>query len=160
MSNAIRCHDLVHQPYARVRDALLAGPLHVFRRATAAAATGSARLGVPLGPIDVATDVSIDVLDVTKDGAFGDATTVLTLAWSARSKPHLFPQMTATLALTATSPTETQLELDGHYTVPFGRVGERVTHPFVEASVQRFLVEVAAWLDEELAYKAGMGAAV
>jgi hypothetical protein len=160
MSNTIHCHDRVNQPYPRVRDALIAGPLHVFRRATAAAATGTAKLVVPLGPIDVSADVAVRVIQVETDQDFDEPATRWTLVWSARRRPELFPQMTATIAISALGPTETQLELEGHYTAPLGKLGEAVTHKVVQVSVQHFLAEVADWLREELAYSVGVGAAV
>ena len=152
----VRCYDYVNQPYSRVRDTLLANPHYVFRHATAAAAAHSATLHVRLGAIDVGTDVAIQIAVATHDKtAFGAPATQLTLGWSAVNNPRLFPTMVATLSMFPLTATETQLEIEGHYTPPMGKVGEAIDaalgHRIAEASVSRFIQEVAGWLREELA---------
>jgi hypothetical protein len=151
----LRCYDYVNQPYARVRDALLANPHYVFRHATAAAAIEAAKLHVRVGAIDVGTDVIIRILGIAHDTAYDEPATKLTLEWSAARNPGLFPTMMATLAIFPLSATETQLELEGQYRPPMGKLGEAIDaaagHRLADASVTRFIQEVAGWLREELA---------
>lgn len=151
----LQCFDYVNQPYARVRDALLANPHYVFRQATAAATTHAARLHVRIAAIDVGTDVDIQVTGVEQDFAYDQPATRLTLKWQAASNPGVFPSMIATLTIFPLSPTETQLELSGQYEPPMGKVGEVIDaalgRRLAEASVSSFIKEVAGWLREELA---------
>lgn len=151
----LTCYDYVNQPYPRVRDALLANPQYVFRHATAAATTHAATLHVRVGALDIGADVAIRVTGVDHDHAYGAPATKLTLEWQAVNHPELFPAMKATLVIFPLSNTETQLELDSHYQPPLGKVGEAIDaaagHRFAEASITRFIQEVAGWLREELA---------
>jgi hypothetical protein len=137
-----------------VRDTLLANPHYVFRHATAAATTQAATLHVRIGALDIGADVAIEFLGIEYDDAFDRPESRLTLEWQAAKTPALFPSMKATLAVFALSPTETRLELEGQYRVPMGKVGEwldaAVGHRIAEASVTRFVQEVAGWLREEL----------
>ena len=155
----LRCHDYVNQPYPRVREAILANPHDVFRRATAAAASHAATLHVPVGAIDVGADVTICVLNVEQDYAYKQPATKLMLEWQAVRRPRLFPAMKATLVIFALTPTETQLELEGQYEPPMGKIGEAIDaalgHRLAEASVKQFLQEVASWLREELTQPSG-----
>jgi hypothetical protein len=145
----LSCYDYVNRPYPIVRDALLVDPIHVFQRATAAARE-AARLHVQVGSLDLGVDVSIHVVDVVSD----DKTTKLRLTWSAATSAGLFPAMEATLAVYALTSTETQLELDGRYTPPLGALGAvidaAVGHQIAQATVTRFIAEVAGWLRSEL----------
>jgi hypothetical protein len=63
--------------------------------------------------------------------------------------------MHAVLWAYALTPTETQLELEGKYAPPLGVVGKAVDavigHRIAQASMHRFIQEVAARLREELA---------
>lgn len=152
---ALHCHDYVNQPYPLVRDTLLANPHDVFRRATAAAAMHAATLHVRLGGIDIGTEVEIQITGVEHDHAYDQPATKLSLEWQAASHPRIFPLMKATLVIFPLSTTETQLELRGDYQPPMGKLGEviddAVGHRLAEASVTRFIREVAAWLREGLA---------
>jgi len=160
---SLHCHDYVNQPYPRVRDALLADPYAVLRRATAAAATHAATLHVRLGGIDIGTDVAIQVDKIELADLYGRRATKLTLAWQAAHNPRRFPAMNATLAIFALSPTETQLEFQGTYQPPMGKLGEAIDavagHQLAEASVTRFIQEVAGWLRAELAVSPPVSAA-
>jgi hypothetical protein len=150
----LHCYDYVNQPYPRVRDALISDPLRVFRHATAAAAPAPA-LHVRVGGLDIGTDIAIQIVGVEHDQAYDRPATKLTLEWQAASTPRMFPAMKATLVIFALSPTETQLELRGTYQPPMGKLGEVIDaaagHRLAEASVTRFLQEVAGWLREALA---------
>ena len=153
----LSCYDYVNHPYARVRDTVLANPHYVFRHATAVATAQSAALHVRLGGIDVGTEVAIKVAGVEQDRTYDRATTKLTLEWQAASNPSMFPSMKATLLIFPLSATETQLELIGTYEPPMGKLGDVIDaaagHRLAEASVTRFINEVAGWLREELATK-------
>jgi len=146
---SLSSYDYVNRPYHIVRDALLVDPLRVFQRATAAARE-AARLHVQLGSLDLGVDVSIHLIDIVSD----DKTTKLKLIWSATTSAGLFPAMEATLAIYALTSTETQLELDGRYIPPLGALGTvidaAVGHRIAQASVTRFITEVAGWLRSEL----------
>ena len=147
-------HDYVNQPYPRVRDLLLADPHLVFRRATAAAANGTAELQVRLAGVDIGTEVAIEILGVENDYAYNRPATKIALEWRAARTPRIFPTMTAELLLFALSATETQLELRGSYQPPIGKLGDAIDaavgHRLAEASVTRFLQQVAGWLREQL----------
>jgi hypothetical protein len=160
----VRYYDYVNHRYARVRDALLANPGEVFRRATAATASDSATLHGRVGAVDVGAEVAIRITGVNTDSAFGVRATKIILEWSAVENPGLFPTMTATLSMFPLSSTETQLELEGSYTVPLGKLGATfdatLGHRLAEASVNRFIQEVARWLRDALAKPATATAAV
>jgi hypothetical protein len=70
----------------------------------------------------------------------------------------MFPTMRARLTVFALTATETQLELEGTYDPPLGPIGDLLDaalgHRLAEASVQRFVAEVAGWLREQLALPA------
>src|SRR5690606_10339782 len=80
--------------------------------------------------------------------------TVIDLEWKASKRPGLFPVMKAVLSIYPLTATETQLDLSGEYEVPLGKVGEVldsvVGHRIVEATVHRFIKDVAAYLRSEL----------
>jgi len=145
------CSDHVNQPYPRVRDAILANADGVFRDATAVAAAHTATLHLRVGGISIATKV----VGVHRDDENDRPATTLMLAWKAVHRTPLFPSITASLAIFALSPTVTQLELRGIYQPPVGKHGEAhdaaAGHRAAEASVARFLEEVAGWLRVELA---------
>lgn len=152
------CYDYVNQPYPRVRDLVLANPHHVFQHATAAAAAHAAALHVRVGGIDIGKDVAIEVTGVEDDPAYDRPATKVLLEWQATSNPRMFPSMKATLLIFALSATETQLELRGVYEPPMGKLGDLLDaaagHRLAQASVARFIQEVAGWLREELAVPA------
>jgi hypothetical protein len=151
----LRCYDYVNHAYPRVCDAMLAGPLHVFRQATAAAATDTAKLHAKLGPFDIGAEVAIRIIRVDHDTSSERPTMRLQLEWAATSHAGWFPEMKATLAIFPLSPTETQLELEGSYEPPIGKLGAVIDlalmHRVAEASLVRFVQEVAGWLRESLA---------
>ena len=73
--------------------------------------------------------------------------------WNGR--PRLFPLMKAELSIYPLTSTETQLDFSGVYEPPFGAVGKRmnaiVGHRIAEASVHRFVSDVAGYLRQTLA---------
>ena len=160
MSKTIRCYDYVNHPYEAVRDALKANALAVFQKATTTAARRaqnvSSELHVNIGGIDVGTDISISVQKMEdypkKTGS--PPTTIIELEWSATKRPGLFPLMKAKLSVYPLTGTETQLDFLGSYVTPLGLVGDTldsiVGRRIAEASVHRFIMEVAAYLRDQL----------
>ncbi|HKW87223.1 MAG TPA: hypothetical protein VJN21_00545 [Candidatus Acidoferrales bacterium] len=157
----IRCFDYVNHPYERVRDALRQNALSVFQSATKAAAsraeTVAAELHVGVGGIGVKTDIKISVNNVeekVKDALPAPATRLL-LGWEAATLPRMFPLMKAELAVYPLTATETQLDFLSFYEPPFGAVGKAmnaiVGHRIAEASVHRFVNDVAGYLRQSLA---------
>jgi hypothetical protein len=152
----IRAYDYVNQPYEEVRQALHADPGDMFRDATRAAASRArsvaSELSVNIGGVEVGAEVDITVCaveDVDK-GPLGKPATRIELAKAAR----LFPFMKARLSAYALTATETQLDMEGDYEPPLGVVGAAVDaavgHRIAEASVRRFMTNVAAHLRERM----------
>jgi hypothetical protein len=156
----LRSYDYVNQPLAPVLDALKRGASGIFARATNGAAERERAIGVQLrvklGPLDVATDVRVEVGPVEGPvaSAAGHEVSVFPLTWSAASRPSLFPHMQAKLLVYALSSSETQLEFEGTYDPPFGLLGEAIDsvagHRIAEACVLHFVQDVAAQIRTEL----------
>lgn len=162
----LRCFDYVNRPYAQVSAALLQDALWIFERATRSAASRAHEFGAELrarvGAVEIAADVDIAVTPVV--GAMSPANqpaTRLDLTWRSRRSPGLFPEMNGSLCVYALAPRETQLELTGSYDPPLGLLGDAIDaialHRVAEASVQRFLTDVAAYLRTELPVRQGAG---
>ena len=157
----LRCYDYVNHPYAAVRDALRGDLRGILERATRTA-TGRAQalvanLKVDVGPLEIGTDVAIELVGVEErdQGPIGrTATTYVRLRWKAARAAALFPSMEAELIVYPLSGHETQLELHGRYSPPLGAVGSAldslVGHRVADASVHRFVTEVASLLRSEL----------
>jgi hypothetical protein len=150
----LHTYDYVNHAYAEVRDALLADPLAIFAKATSATGTG-AKLEVKIGALEVGADVAIEVHRiVTARSPIDKPSTQIEIRWTAAKRPGLFPTLTATLAIYALSPTETQLELSGTYEPPLGIAGEALDaialHRVAEQSVTNFVREVAQYLRNAL----------
>jgi hypothetical protein len=160
----IRSYDYVNQPYHLVRDALKHDALAVFQAATKAAAdrarTLASELRVDVAGIGVKADIKIEVKSVEENALEGviSPSTRLYLEWEAVTLPALFPLMKAELSIYPLTPTETQLDFLGAYEPPFGAVGKAmnaiVAHRIAEASVHRFVADVAAYLRNVLAHEA------
>ena len=157
----IRFYDYVNHPYARVREILKKDALSVFQSATKSAAaraeTVAAELHVDFGGIGVNTDIKISVKSIEETGpdATATVTTRLRLEWGASTLPRLFPVMHGELAIYPLTPTETQLDFSGVYEPPLGPMGKTlnaiVGHRIAEASVHRFVSDVAGFLRQALA---------
>jgi hypothetical protein len=155
----IRCYDYVNHPYDCVRDALKHDALAVFQSATKAAVSRAqsvaAELHVDLGALGVQKDITISVKNVEeKVDARSTPSTWLALEWEAASQPAWFPLMKANLSVYPLTRTETQLDFWGFYEPPFGTVGKAINavagHRIAEASVHRFIDDVAAYLRRTL----------
>ncbi len=155
----LHCYQYVTVPYEKVRDALKKDASGMFQRATASAASRAnelvSTLRVGAGPIEIGADVKIVVRKIDeKTSALGDRTTELEIAWTAATATALFPSMEATLSIYPLSKQETQIDLYGRYKPPMGLVGNAldalVGHRVAEASVLRFVQDVAARVQAEL----------
>lgn len=156
----IRFFDYVNHPYERVRDALTHDALTVFQSATKAAASRAqsvaAELHVDFGGIGVKTDIKISVkkAEENRTDKQSASTTRLLIEWEAATMPGLFPLMKAELAIYPLTPTETQLDFGGFYKPPLGAVGKAMNaiigHRIAEASVHRFVSDVAEYLRQTL----------
>jgi hypothetical protein len=157
----IRCYDYVNHPYARVRDALIQNAVTVFQSATKTAASRvqsvAAELHVDFAGIGVKTDIKIGVKNVVEKVTKVNSipTTTLQLEWEAATMPRLFPLMKGQLSVYPLTASETQLDFHGVYKPPFGAVGKSmntiVGHRIAEASVHRFIGDVAGYLRQTLA---------
>jgi hypothetical protein len=163
----LRCYDYVNHPYPTVSAALRGNAITIFRRATTAAAARAKEIGAELrariGPLEVAADVDIQVTTIGEARSpFGQPATTLELEWHSTRRPGLFPSMKGTLTAYALSATETQLEFSGAYDPPLGLIGEAIDavamHKIAEASVLRFVQDVAVYLRAELPQEPGPGA--
>lgn len=155
----IRCYNYVNHPYQKVRDVLTGDALAVFKNATSAAASRAesvaAALRVNIGGIEVGTEVDIQVTHVEEqDQVVNPPCTRMRLEWEATKSPRLFPIMKAELAIYPLTATETQLDFQGHYDPPLGPLGSAmnalVGHKIAEASVHRFVDDVAEYLRKTL----------
>lgn len=160
MSKKIHVYDYVNHPYEKVRSALGDDAAEVFSKATKVAAKRAhsiaSELHANVAGIDVGTEIDIDVKEIeATEKSFGNPErTTLQIEWKASKMPRLFPVMKADLAIYPLTSTETQLDLDGEYEVPLGVVGNAIDavvgRRIAEASVHRFITDVAAYLREEL----------
>lgn len=155
----IRSYDYVNRPYEQVRDALKQNALTVFQSATKAAASRAesvaAELHVDLGAIGVKTDIHISVKEIQeRSDPNSTPSTRLLLEWEAATMPRLFPLMKGELSVYPLTSTETQLDFFGVYEPPFGAMGKTmnaiVGHRIAEASVHRFVNDVAGYLRQTL----------
>ncbi len=157
----IRSYDYVNHPYERVRAALTQDALTVFQAATKAATSRAhsvaAELHVDFGGVAVSTDIRIFVKSIENkvaDSSSGPETR-LQLEWEAAVTPRLFPFMKAELSIYPLTSTETQLDFLGVYEPPLGAVGKTMNaiagHRIAEASVHRFVGDVAGYLRQALA---------
>jgi hypothetical protein len=157
----IRSYDYVNHPFAKVREALVADAPGIFRAATRVAAdraqSVAAQLRVSVGGVDVAKEIvfTVGAIEDAASGPSGGPVTRIPVSWEAAKNPRLFPLMTAVLAVYPLTATETQLDFSGQYDPPLGAVGDAVDalvgHRIAEASVHRFVTDVARYLREHLA---------
>ena len=157
----IRCYDYVNHSYEQVRDALAGDTLAVFQAATNTAAmrarSVASQLRADIGGIGVEADIKISVHKVEEKASEGMAgpSTRLALEWEAATMPRLFPFMKAELSIYPLTTTETQLDFLGAYEPPLGALGKAMNaiagHRIAEASVHRFVSDVAGYLRKALA---------
>ncbi len=156
----IRCYDYVNHPYEQVRDLLSKDAVSVFHDATQSAASRAesvaAELRVDIGGVDLGAEIAVAVPSVTDQDrkVTSRPTTTLVVEWKAAKSPRLFPVMRGELSIYPLTTTETQLDFSGHYEPPLGALGGAVDavlgHRLAEASVHRFMTEVARHLRTSL----------
>jgi hypothetical protein len=153
----IRSFDYVNHPYAAVREALLADAAGVFRGATRSASSRAesvaAALRVNVAGLEVTAEIALSIGEIQEaSGAF--PVVRIPVYWEAARRPGLFPLMEAELSVYPLTPTETQLDFLGRYDPPLSVVGEAanalVGHRIAEASVHRFVADVAQYLREHV----------
>jgi hypothetical protein len=162
----LRCYDYVNRPHTQVHAALLTDALGIFARATHSAVTRArdltAELRVRIGALVIATDVEIQVVEVVGARSPDDRpATRLDLTWHSRRRSGLFPEMAGTLWAYALASRETQIEFIGAYDPPLGLLGDAIDavalHRLADASVQRFVSDIAAFLRAQLPVRPGPG---
>jgi hypothetical protein len=156
----VRSYEYVNHPYEKVRAALADDPRRAFRSATKAAASRAddlaAKLEVRIAGVDVGReiDITVGVAHEAEAIALRPTRTVIPIEWKAAERPGLFPLMKGQLEIYPLTATETQLDFSGEYDPPLGVVGEAVDaavgHRIAEASVQRFVADVGAYLRKTL----------
>lgn len=158
MSDQLRSAHYVNEPYSRVRDCLLKNSPHVLHQAAKAGPDPLATFHVHIGAVDCSAEVALRVVTVKQDDSRRHPATTVTLEWQADHSPRMFPSMTATLAISPLSATETQIELEGHYQVPLVGLGASIVDApwrgVAEASVSRFTRAIVGWLREQLSIPA------
>jgi hypothetical protein len=160
MNREIRSFDYVNHPYDAVRAQLEANAAGVLRAATLAASSRAesvaAELRVEIGGLKVAAPIDVEVGTITESAGSAPRGRALhiPISWKSTAHPGLFPSMTAELSVYALTGTETQLDFRGEYTPPLGVLGSAIDaavgHRIAEASVHRFIAEVAQYLRAHL----------
>ncbi|HUP21811.1 MAG TPA: hypothetical protein VNB06_02585 [Thermoanaerobaculia bacterium] len=156
----VRSYEYVNHSYEKVRAALTEDSKQVFRSATTAAASRAhdlaAKLEVRIAGVDVGReiDITVGVAHEVQAIALRPTRTVIPIEWQAAESPGLFPLMKGQLEIYPLTATETQLDFSGEYDPPLGVVGDAVDavvgHRLAEASVQRFVADVGAYLRKAL----------
>jgi hypothetical protein len=144
--------------YDDVREVWLGDPLGILQRATATTLCGlfGARLHLPVGPLEVGTDIVVDLVDIEHFRAPNERpATKLAFEWCALRSPDLFPIMRASLTIYPVTPAETALELRGTYEPPLGRVGAAADaigmHHVAKQCADNFLEDLAHLLQRSIA---------
>ncbi len=160
MTREIRSFDYVNHPYEVVRAALQADTVGIVRAATMAATSRAvavaSELHVQLAGLDISApiELAVDEISETNGGATRASTLRVPIRWKAAQRPALFPVMDAELVVYPLTGSETQLDFLGRYEPPLGLLGATIDaaigHRIAEASVQRFVAEVAQHLRMKL----------
>ena len=159
----LHSYDYATMPYEEVRAILRGNALALFQRATLTALERAKLVGAALrtrlGPVEIGVEVDIRIVRVTEEiSALGERSLRVELAWTAAERSSLFPSMQATLIAQPLSSGETHLELEGRYQPPLGAVGAvldaLIGHRIAEASVQRFVQDIAKRLNDDHAGRA------
>jgi nucleotide-binding universal stress UspA family protein len=146
--------------YAILRDApcpvLSKDPVALFSSATRVAASRAqsvaSELRVDIGGIGVEAKISISVSRIEEKvtETMSAPATKMQLQWESASMPNLFPMMKAEISIYPLTASETQLDFLGFYEPPLGALGKAMNviagHRIAEASVRRFVDDVAAYL--------------
>jgi hypothetical protein len=114
-------------------------------------------LRVNIGGLEVGKTIAIAIRKIEEQPGevLSTPVTRLQLEWEAAASPRLFPLMKGELAIYPLTATETQLDFFGRYEPPLGALGSAMDavagHRVAEASVHRFLTDVADYLRKALA---------
>ena len=154
----IRTFDYVNHPYDRVRDALRSNAVEIFQSATQAAASRAHNvaggLHVNIGGIKIGAEIDLTVHGMVEEEGRAGPVLRIDIEWAAAKAPRLFPLMNGRLDVYALSSSESQLDFSGQYEPPLGLLGTAVDalvgHRIAEASVHRFVMDVAQYLRGKL----------
>jgi hypothetical protein len=156
----IRVSDYLNHPYEKVRRKLSAESLEVFRSPVEVAAlrakSVAPELPVNFAGIEIGTDTSILIRSIEDrpKTVLSPPVTRIQLEWESAGRPRLFPFMRAGLSVYPLTATATRLDLSGNYEPPFGVAGSVIDsvlgHRIAEASVHRFIRDIAVYLRTEL----------
>jgi len=114
-------------------------------------------LRVTIAGVDIAAEIvfTIGTIEDEAAGPHGSPLTRIPVSWEAARNPRLFPLMSSVLTIYPLTATETQLDFLGRYDPPLGVVGDAmdalVGRRIAEASVHRFITDVAQYLREHIA---------
>ena len=168
-AHTIRCYEYVTLPYDQVRDLLRTDAVGLFQRATTEATTRAralvSTLRVKVGSVDIGADAVIVVGAIVEEPnapGIHAPRTRLELTWRAAKTAGLFPSMRAELSVYPLGKDETQIDFLGNYEPPLGLLGEAVDalvgNRIAEASVHRFVEDIAVRLRQELGKPRNVGA--
>ena len=152
----LRVFDYVNHPYDEVRDVLTKQAISVFQNATLSAAERveyvAAQLHVNIGGIEIGKNIEITINEIEHlpGGPKIPPSSRISLSWNAIENTAMFPKLWGDLNIYPLTPSETQLDFQGTYEVPFGLVGEAfnslIGNKLADASVLKFIKDVAAFL--------------
>lgn len=150
MDRPLHCYAYIEAPFDVVSRLLADDTTAVLQHATDDAAEQAGSLSrtlhVALAGMEVSKDVRIEVGDFQPVEVLRS---IVPLRWHAETGRLLFPELTATLEVSAVvlDPPLTQITVDGSYEPPLGVLGlgadRLLLHRLAEATVHRFTNEVA-----------------
>jgi hypothetical protein len=155
----VSCYLYVKRPFSDVRALLIRGPLPLLQRATTSATARTQSLAtslrVDMASVSLSVDVRTHVRHVRDELVSGALPGLcVEFAWEAVNHPSLFPSMLADLIVWPLSARETQIEMQGSYWIPMGRLGEvfdaAIGHRIAEASALCFLGDLLEQICSEL----------
>jgi hypothetical protein len=155
----VSCCDYVKRPFDDVRALLIRGPLPLLQRATTSATARAQSLAtslrVDMAGMSLTVDVRTHIRQVRDELVSGALPGLrIELSWQAISHPSLFPSMLADLLVWPLSARETQIDMQGSYWIPMGRLGEvfdaAIGHHIAEASALCFLGDLLEQIRSEL----------
>jgi len=156
----VRCYDYVNHPFDDVKTIIKKDITGIFQNATKSAASRAqnvaAELHVNVAGIEFGKDVQISIKDIVEHPkSLGTPPRIsVQLNWTALKNPKIFPMMEGELNVYPLTASETQLDFSGEYEVPLGVLGGLLNavggHVIAEASVYRFIQDVAVHLRNEL----------
>jgi hypothetical protein len=114
----------------------------------------AAGLHVKIAGVEVGKNVAIRIKLYEEFESKTEKKMVVHLEWQATEQPGFFPVMSARLEVYPITNSETQLDFQGEYEPPMGVLGRAVDavvgHRIAEASIHRFVSEVADYLRQSI----------